>query len=145
MEKIVNHPVSIEDLPIIDFKFFQRTLKLKCLEFSRYSHKDYLFDLLTYSYNGNFLRIIRMFDKKGIKCLGDFEIKITTIWQKGYLLVIQKVNSKTCIKKDYSRCYSQDILVNHFEQLILINEILKGNYFEDSLILDFFKFLAFED
>lgn len=137
MKKIENENIALENLPTCDFQFFQRILILECSEISRYSHKDYIFDVLSYNYNGNGSRTIKMYDNVGKEYLKDYEISLGYAWGAGYNIRIKMANSK--IIKHYVEYYSENRLEIHFEQLIAINSILMGNYFEDSLISDFFK------
>ena len=137
MKKIENENIALENLPIYDFQFFQRILKIKCSEISRYSHNDYIFDVLSYNYNGNGSRTIKMYDNEGNEYLKDYEINIGYAWGAGYHIRIKKANSK--IIKHYTEYYSEERLEIHFEHLIEICSILMGTYFEDSLISDFFK------
>lgn len=139
MKKIDNKNIALENLPTYNFQFFQRILTLKCSDLSRYSHKDYLFDVLSYNYNGNGSRTIKMYDNEGGEYLKDFEIIIGYAWGAGYRIRIKKANSENEIIKDYVELYSEERLEIHFEQLIVINSILMGTYHKDSLISDFFK------
>lgn len=139
MKKIEDYNVSLEELPIYDFVFFDRILKLKCSDLSRYSHENYLFDVLSYTHNGNGAKTIKMTDNAGRKYLEDFNIQLSYAWGPSYVVLVESNKSKVSVKKQYDVFHSEERLEILFQQLITISKILMGIKHHDSLVSDFFN------